>query len=208
MGTFLNKIWRLVFGYGFLLVVLVAGLTIGFPFVVTLGVGLGILPASGFPFPHRPFLITALISVPITAAVGARWLCFPWPWLDARLARLRLQLLRSKRQFLLRCIGIFVAIPLFAFVLCPWSMLWLALETSRDYLHLPDEWPIYQFPTAMLVGIIWLAVVLGRLCPQPGRVRRFVLRCRKVFIDWILEPANPKAARRERDRLRRDCSKL
>ena len=101
---------------------------------------------------------------------------------------------------LLRMIGIWLAVPLFAFVLSPWVVCWLALEAGRSYLGLPDRWVEYQSVTAQIVGFVWLAVVLGRLCPRRGRVRQVVLRCRTVFLDWVLEPANPQAARRERAR--------
>ena len=196
---------RLSVGYGFLLLLMFVSLTLALPFVLTIIVGLGLLPPDGFPFPRGIFKAVASLSVAITLVVGLRWLWFPSHWLDAHLAALRSHLLRSKKYLLLRFVGILVAFPLFAFILSPCAVTWLGLETGLYRLHLMSGVLEYASPAAMISGFIWLAVIVGRLCPPPGRLRRVVLRCRMIFIDWVLEPGNPPAAQREREALRQRC---
>ncbi len=202
----MSVVKRLIVGYAFLFLSIVVGVTIGLPFFLTAGVGLGLLPANGFPFPQAEFTVVTCLSLAITVAVGVRWLCIPWPWWDAQLTKLREHLIRTRRPILLRMLGVWLAVPLFAFVVSPWVVFWLALEAGRSYLGLSERWVEYQHVIAAIVGFVWLVVVLGRLCPRRGSVRQLVLRCRTVFLDWVLEPANPQAARRERARLQHDCS--
>lgn len=196
---------RLLVGYGFLLALMFAAITLGFPFVLTIAVGIGLLPPDGSPFPRDIFKLVAVSSVVVTLAVGLRWLWFPSRWLDTHLAQLRLDLLRSKKRLSLRFVGVLVAFPLFAFILSPCAVTWLGLEEGLYRLRLAGELLGCIFPISMIVGFVWLAVVVGRLCPPRGKIRHLVLRCRTIFIDWVLEPSNPQAARRERERWHKNC---
>ena len=196
---------RLLAGYGFLLALMLAAITLGFPFVLTIIVGIGLLPPDGFPFPRDIFKTVAGLSVGVTLIVGLRWLWFPSRWLDARLAQLRSDLLRSKNLLSLRFVGILVAFPLFAFILSPCAVTWLGLEEGLYRLHPASRLSEYAYSIPMIVGFVWLAVVVGRLCPPPGEIRQVVLRCRMIFIDWVLEPLMPQAARREREWLEQRC---
>jgi len=196
---------RLLVGCGFLLASMLAALVLGFPFVLTIAVGVGLLPPDGFPFPRDIFKIVAGLSIVATLVVGLRWLWFPSRWLDTRLAQLRSNLLRPQNRLSLRFVGILVAFPLFAFILSPCAAMWLGLEEGLYRLHLAGELSRYVYSIPMILGFVWLAVVVGRLCPPPGEMRRVVLRCRAIFIDWVLEPRSPQAARREREWLHQHC---
>jgi len=193
---------RLLVGYGFLLSLVLVGLTLGLPFVLTVVIGVSLISPDGLSLPRNTAQAVSVLSVGITLAVGLRWLCFPSRRLDTALAGLRSKLLHSNNWLLLRFVGILVAFPLFAFILSPCAMAWLVLEEGLYRLRLAGELfgHVYVI-VAFFTGLIWLAVIVGRLPPSPGVVGRVLLRCRMTFIDWVLEPYNPQAARREREKV-------
>ena len=198
---------RLLVGYGFLLSLVLIGITLAWPFVFTSGIGLGLIPLGELPLPRDIVQIILILSVGITLAVGLRWLCFPSQRLDTWLANLHSNLSHSRNWLLLRFVGILVAFPLFAFILSPCAIVWLGLEEVSYRLYKTSALSGCSYRTiAFVTGFIWLGVVVGRLCPPAGAIRRIVLRCQTIFIDWVLEPIHPQAARREREKLhQRSC---
>jgi hypothetical protein len=102
---------------------------------------------------------------------------------------------------LLRFVGVLIAIPLFAFILSPCAILWIGLEEAAYHFHITGKLLQYEYPIGVILGFIWLTVAIGRLCPPSGKLRRLFLRCQMIFIDWVLEPRDPQAARREREKL-------
>ncbi|NOZ72333.1 MAG: hypothetical protein GXP38_10560 [Chloroflexi bacterium] len=195
----IDGIKRLLIGYGFLLSLVLIGLSFGLPFVLTASIGLGLIYPAKVPVSHEIFLAISILSVSVTVIVGLRWLFFPSQWLDHRLEQLHARLLQSNNRLLLRFVGIVLAFPLFAFILSPWAIVWIGFEevAHSARLVLGDSFRIIAFST----GFIWLAVVVGRLRPRSGAMKRVVFRSRTVFIDWVLEPYKPEAARREREKL-------
>jgi len=205
-----QKAWamlkRLLVGYGFLLSLVLIGITLALPFVLTSGLGLGLIPLE-LPLPRDVIRIVEVLSIGVTLIAGLRWLCFPSPGLDTRLANLHSDLQHSRNRLLLRFIGMLIALPLFAFILSPCALVWLGLEEALYRLDQTSTLFGHSYRTiAFVTGFIWLAVIVGRLCPPAGAIRRVVLHCRMIFIDWILEPYNSQAARREREKLQQcDC---
>jgi len=127
---------RLITGYGFLLSLTVIGLTLGWPFVLTSVLGLGLLLPNTSPFPRDIFQTISILSVVITLAVGLGWLYSPFRRLDTYLEKLHSNLLHPKSWLRLRFVGIIVALPLFAFILSPCAIIWLSLEEGLYSLHL------------------------------------------------------------------------
>jgi len=192
---------RLSAGYGFLFAVILVVFTFEWPFVLIVGKGLGILPFDVLPIPRGIFGL----SVVITWVVGLRWLWFPSQWLDTKLMQLWASLLRSDKWLLLRFVGILIAIPLFAFILIPCAILWAGLEEAAYHFHVTGRLLQWEYPIAMILGFIWLAMALGRLCSPSGKLRRLFLRCQMIFIDWVLEPHDNQAARLEREKVHQRC---
>ncbi len=65
---------RLLLGTFVLFFWLIAGLTVALPFILTLSVGLGLLPPHSFPFPYRPFQTLLAVSLPLSLLTGLRWI--------------------------------------------------------------------------------------------------------------------------------------
>lgn len=197
-----DSIKRLVVGYGFLLSLVFIGLSVGLPFVLTAAIGLEIIYPAKVPLSHEIYLGISILSVSITVAVGLRWLFFPSQGLDHWLEQLRVRLSQSENRLLFRFLGIVLAFPLFAFILSPCAIVWIGLEevAYSTSLVLGESFRIFAFFT----GFVWLVLVVGRLRPRAGAMKRVVFRCRTLFIDWVLEPYKPEAARREREKLSSD----
>jgi hypothetical protein len=198
---------RLLVGYGFLLSLVLIGITLAWPFVFVSGMGLGLIPLGELPLPRNVTRIVSVLSVGITLVVGLRWLCFPSQRLDTWLANLHSNLLHSRKWLLLRFVGILVALPLFGFILSPCAIVWLGLEEVSYRLYQTSVLSGCSYRTiAFVTGFVWLGIAIGRLCPPGRAIRRIVLRCQLIFIDWVLEPFHPQAARREREKLhQRSC---
>ena len=197
---------RLLVGYGFLISLEIIGIILAWPFVFTSGIGLGFIPLGELSLPRDIVQIISASSVGITLVVGLRWLCFPSQRLDTWLGNLHSNLLHSRNRLSLRFVGVLVAFPLFAFILSPCAMMWLGLEEVSYRLHQTSALSGPYKTIAFITGFIWLGVIVGRLYPPAGITRRIVFRCQMIFIDWVLEPYFPQAARREREKLRqRGC---
>ncbi len=192
---------RYFVGYGFLFALILVTGTLDLPFVLTLGKGIGFLPPEVLPIPRGVFVL----SVVITLVVGLRWLWFPSQWIDTHLMQLRTNLFLSHKWLLLRGVGILIAIPLCAFLLSPYAILWIGLEEAAAHFHIMDKVVQFEFPIAMILGVLWLGVALSRLCPSNRKLRWLFLRCQTIFIDWAIEPNNPQAASEERERLHQCC---
>jgi hypothetical protein len=193
---------RLLVGYGFLLSLVILGITLAWPFVFTSGIGLGFIPFGELPLPPDIVQIISVSSVGITLVVGLRWLCFPSQRLDAWLANLHSNLWHSRNWLLLRFVGTLVAFPLFAFILSPCAIVWLGLGEISYRLYQTSALSGCSYRTiAFVTGFVWIGLIVGRSYPSAGVIGRTVLRCRMIFIDWVLEPHFPQAARREREKV-------
>ena len=194
---------RIFVGYGFLFALIIVGLTLGLPFILTSAMALGFMDPAMLPFSHRISQAVSLLAVVITGLVGLRWLYFPLPWLDARLQTLHARLHHPQSRLRFRFTGILIAFPLFAVILSPCALLWIGWD---EVVHLTGiaRGQTYRI-IAFAVGFLWLLVAIGQLCPRPGPLRKLALRSRSIFIDWVLEPSNPKAASEERAKLAAKC---
>jgi len=202
----LSIIKRYALGYGLFFAFILIGMTLGGPFILTIAVGLGLLYPDGYPvFPRGAFKIASVASAMISLAIGLWWLGRSTQWLESPMARLHGRLLQSRRMLTIRFVGVLIAWPLFAFILSPWVLLSQALEAGVHWLGL-EEGGLRSVLCGIqfVIGVLWLGVVIG--CPRPIFEKRpifwrIVRRCRVIFIDWVLEPSFPRAARRERGRL-------
>jgi len=201
-----SVIKRLASGYGFFFLLILAGVTVELPFVIVVTVGMGLIAIDGFPFPHDIFQLASIISVGIAFVVGLRWIYFPSHLLDDLLSKLHSNLSSSKKNLLFRFVGILIAIPLFAFIFIPNAVIWIAIGAILNFLYPGEELSIgIYMMIALITGYVWLAIVIGKLCPSNSVIRRVVLRCRQIFTDWVLEPANPRAAAEKRDNIYQNC---
>jgi len=197
---------RLIFGYAFFLLLIIAGLTIELPFVLVIIISVGFIPIDGFPFPQDIFRIASIFSLIISFLVGLRWIYFPSPRLNSWLQKLHSYFAHSKKKLLFRFVGTLLAIPLFAFIFTPNAVVWIGLGWILNYLYPGEELSIVLYiALAFISGYTWLAIVIGQLCPPKGLIRRLILRCRLIFTDWVLEPANPRAAAEKRNKRYHDC---
>jgi len=157
---------RLIFGYGFFLLLIIIGLTVELPFVLVVINGMGLIPIDGFPFPYDIFRLSSIISVVITLLVGLKWIYFPSNKLDDYFAKLHSKLLNSKKKLLFRFTGILIAIPLFAFILIPNAVIWIGFGSILNVFYPGEELSVGIYTTiALITGYIWLAIVIGELCP-------------------------------------------
>jgi len=99
-----------------------------------------------------------------------------------------------------------VAIPLFAFILIPNAIVWIVTGEVLNRLYPGEELSIdIYMTTALITGFVWLAIVVGKLCPPKGVIRGVVLRIRLIFTDWMLEPRNQRAAAEKREKMYQNC---
>ncbi len=195
---------RIISGYGMLLALIVIGLTFVLPFVITIVAGLGMLPVGMLPLSHDKMRNIVLWAVALTQLIALPWLWFPFPRFEVSLASLNTKLLHSKSWLWLRFMGILMAFPLFAFILSPWALMTLGIEEISYHFFRTSIMSVPGYRMIIfMVGFIWLMVIIGQLCPPAGAISRIVLRCRMVFIDWILMPYKPRAALEEKERLYR-----
>ena len=122
------------------------------------------------------------------------------------MAKLHSNLRNSKKNLFFRYVGILIAVPLFAFIFIPNALVWLGIGEILNFLYPGEELSVgIYMMIALISGFVWLAVVIGKLCPPKGVLRRLILRCRQIFTDWVLEPANPRTAKEKRDNLYQNC---
>ena len=197
---------RLAHGYLFIFLWIVIGITFALPFILTISLGLGFVYPAGLPFPPARVEFILLAAIIITLIFGLKWLYFPSPKSDAWLKDLRSNLIAQKKFLLLRFIGVIIAFPLFAFILIPPALFWLGLQSLSYHFSIGGELlgKIY-LSSALFTGFIWLAIIIGKLCPKAKRIKKILFRIRLIFIDWVLEPSSPKAGREERANLYADC---
>ena len=201
-----SVIKRLASGYGFFFLLILAGVTVELPFVIVVTVGMGLIAIDGFPFPYDVFRLASIISVGITLVVGLRWIYFPSRRLDDLLIKLHSYFITSRKYLLFRFTGVLLAIPLFAFILIPNAVIWIGIGSVLNLLYRGEELSVELYAMiALLTGFLWLAVVIGKLCPKKRILRTVILRCRQIFTDWVLEPANPRAAAEKRDNIYKNC---
>ena len=194
-------------GYFSLFLLILIGLTLALPFILTIALAIGFIYPAGLPFPPARTEIFLLFSIIITLIFGGLWIYYPPQKQESWLNELRLDLIASKKQSLLRFVGILVAFPLFAFILIPPASFWLGLESVSYHLDVGrmQVEKIY-LSAAFVSGFIWLVVVIGKLCPQARKIKKVLFPLRLLFIDWVLEPNSPKAAREERKALYENCN--
>lgn len=194
---------RLLLGTLVLFFWLIAGLTVALPFILTLSVGLGLLPPHGFPFPYRPFQTLLAVSLPLSLLTGLWWYGFPQWWIGGAMEGIRLHLETHAPRLKQKALGMLVLLQLCAFLISPLTALWWGLY---HLLRPAMEWhlPIGVRFALFAAGFLWLALILGRphlrlrQIPFLGNVIR---RCQMTLIDWWMRFDDPLLAEEERQRL-------
>lgn len=193
---------RILLGYLVLFAWAIAGMTFCLPYVTTVAVGVGLISAEGYPFPHETFQWVFGISVAVSILSGLWWYGLPGWWIGSALESIRLRLEKSASPLRQKAIGMLVLIQLCAFVLSPVTLFWWGLARILKHAlgwSLGPETQIAVFG----IGLLWLGLLLGRphrrlvKVPFLGTV---VLRCQMTMIDWWIHFDDPAAAERERKR--------
>jgi len=197
---------KILLGYSLLFLLILIGATLALPFILTVALALGFIYPLELPFPPEHTEITFLLSIGITFIFGLWWIYFSPQKLKTRLNEMRLDLIASKKRIRLRFIGILIAFPLFAFILTLPALFWLGVESTCYHFNLRslkiEEICLFL---ALFTGFIWLALFIGKLCPQNKQLKQILFPLRLLFIDWVLEPSSPKSAREEREKLYEEC---
>jgi hypothetical protein len=197
---------KILLGYSLLFLFLIIGLTLALPFTMTIALALGFVYPPELPFPSESTETAFLLSIVLTFIFGLWWIYLTPKKLKTRLNRMRLDLIASKKRIRLRIIGILVAFPVFAFILTLPALFWFGVESACYHLNLRslniEKTCLFL---ALFTGLIWLAVFIGKLCPENETIKRILFPLRLLFTDWVLEPMYPKSAREEREKLYEDC---
>lgn len=199
------RLKRALFGLLVVFVWVILGMTFGLPYVTTLAVGLGLISPEGHPFPPEVFRWVLGVSVAVSMMSGLWWYGLPRWWIGSALEKIRVRLQTSASPMQQRAAGMLVLLHVCAFVMSPVALFWWGLTVVLTHAlgwSLGLELRIVAF----IVGLLWLALILGR----PHRrllhvplLGGLVLRCQMGMVDWWMRFNDPEGAERERQRLLR-----
>ncbi len=125
---------RILVGYLVLFAWVIAGVTFGLPFSLTLAVGVGLISPQGNPFPPETFQWVLGFSIALSMLTGLWWYALPQWWIGAALEGIRLRLEKSASRARQKAVGMLALIHLCAFVLSPLALFWWVLaRLLRDW---------------------------------------------------------------------------
>lgn len=193
---------RILVGYLVLFAWVIAGVTFGLPFSLTLAVGVGLISPQGYPFPPETFQWVLGFSIALSMLTGLWWYALPQWWIGAALEGIRLRLEKSASRARQKAVGMLALIHLCAFILSPLALFWWVMARL---LNIGMGWSFRpEMQIAIFgIGLLWLALILGRPHHRLLKVPflgKAVLRCQMTLIDWWMRFDDPGRAEVERER--------